>query len=195
MTNPELAGGAPSTPQQASTLLGEVGELTTLQGRNHGDQNTFETDVAEMPTEVSQHLPDPDTLSGEVKDTAYIVQTFDHATGQPKRDGVVGTVTFTRTEKPDKDLSYAAHANYHITTDNGGETYGLERHVTNTEHGPHRVGRAALDPAALLDELTALRDRVEESRPVEQAMGMFTVTQTEARQVIDFTKDLNGEGQ
>ncbi len=78
-----------------------------------------------MPSEVAKHLPEPSELSAKVKDSAYIVQIFDQETGQPKRDGVVGMVTFTRNEKPVPRLSYAAHANYHITTADGGNTYGF----------------------------------------------------------------------
>lgn len=201
MTNPEFSKEQLANPKQVEALLSEVGTLTTLQGKNYGDRNTFGAPVAEMPEEVAKHLPEPDETSGEVKDSAYIQQIFDRDTGQPKREGVVGMVSFTRNEKPDPNLSYAAHVNYHITTKDGGETYGLERHVTNTEHGPHkaremqqRLGRMATDPTAIqemLSELTSLRDRVGATRPVEQAMGMFDVTQSEAQQVIDYVRSLN----
>lgn len=204
MSDPERSHEQLATPQQASDLLGEIGTLTTIQGKNYGDRNTFGTDVPEMPTEVASHLPEARSTSSEVKDSVYVVQIFDRATGQPKREGVVGMATFTRHEKVDQDLTYAAHVNYHVTTQDGGATYGVERHVTNTEHGMHKVretqqklGRAMIDPAGaahdMLQELTSLRDRLDASRPAEQAMGMFDVTQTEAQQVIDFTRSLNGE--
>lgn len=184
MTTPEFSQEQLVTPEQAGALLNEVGTLTTIKGANYGDRNTFGTPVAEMPEEVAKHLPNPAETSGEVKDSAYIVQIFDRETGQPKREGVVGMVSFTRNEKPDPNLSYAAHVNYHITTKDDGATYGAERHVTNTEHGPHKaremqqkLGRMMVDPGAaaqeMLSELTSLRDRVETTRPVEQAMGMF----------------------
>lgn len=193
MTNPEQSHQLPATPQQAAELLTEVGTLTTLQGTNYGDRNTFGTPLEEVPTAIAEHLPTPDATS-DVSHSAYIVQIFDRATGQPKREGVVGMVTVTRHEKPVPGVIYAAHANYHITTSDGGETYGLERHATNTERGLHMVrslGRTSLDPAQMLAELTALKDKVERERPIEQAMGLFTVTQTEAQQVIDLTAGLN----
>lgn len=170
MTTPESSHDQLATPDQASALLAEVGTLTTIQGKNYGDRNTFGTPVAEMPEEVAKHLPTPAETSGEVNDSAYIVQIFDRETGQPKRSGVVGMVSFTRAEKPDPNLIYAAHVNYHITTKDGGATYGVERHVTNTEHGPHkarqlheRMGRMLLDPAGatkdMLQDLIAKRER------------------------------------
>lgn len=203
MTSPEYSHDQLATPEQASTLLSEVGTLTTLQGKNYGDRNTYGTPVADMPEEVAKHLTAPSETSGEVKNSAYIVQIFDRETGQPKRDGVVGMVTFTRNEKPDPNLSYAAHVGYRITTADGGGTYGVVRYVTNTEHGPHEVlemqqklGRAATDPRGaaedMLQELQA-RERLNQTRPVEQAMGMFDVTQAEVQQVIGFVESLNGE--
>lgn len=205
MTNPEFTREheQPATPEQASALLTEVGTITTLQGTNYGDRNTYGTNLADMPSEVAKHLPEAAYADSEIKDSVYITQKFDRTTGQPLQKGVVGMVSLTRAEKPDKDLTYAAHANYHITTNDGGETYGVERHVTNTEHGQHKVrqmreqlGRASIDPAGaardMLQELTGLRDRINESRPVA-AMGMFTVTEAEAQQVIDLLKNLNGK--
>jgi hypothetical protein len=197
MTTPEFTQEQPATLEQASDLLREVGTLTTLQGKNYRGRNIVSVDMQALPPEVAEHLPEAEALSSEVKDSAHIVQMFDRETGQPKRDGVVGMVIFTRTEKPDANLSYAVHANYHLTTEDGGQTYGLERHVTNIEHGPHkaremrRLGRAMLDPAGMLNELPALRDKFEASRSVEVAMGISTVSQTEAQQVIDFVSNLN----
>jgi len=204
MTGPEQSHEQLATSQQAQDLLKEVGTLTTIQGKNYGDRNTFGTNVSEMPEEVAAHLPEPRSDSSESEDSVYIGQIFDRETGQPRREGMVGIVTFTRKEKVDKDLMYAAHTNYHITTKDGGATYGLERHVTNTEHGPHKaremyqkLGRSMVDPASaaqdMLKEITSLRDRIDTTRPLEQAMGLFDVTQEEAQQVIDFTKGLNGE--
>lgn len=193
MTTPERSNETPATPDQAHDLLIEIGTLTTLQGINYGDRNTFGTDLDILPTEVAQHLPAPEPTS-TVKQSAYIMQNFDRETGQPMREGVVGMVSFTLDEKPDPDLTYAAHVNYHITTNDGGNSYDLERHVTNTEHGPHTaraIGKTSIDPAKMLEDLISLRDRVEQLRPIEKATGMFTVTQVEAQQVIDFVRELN----
>lgn len=193
MTSPERIHDQPATPQQAAELLTEIGTLTTLQGQNFGDRNGFETPVDEVPTAIAEHLPTPDPRS-EVSHSAYFEQLFDRATGQPKRDGLVGMVTISQHEKPVPGIIYAAHANYHLITDDGGETYGLERHVTNTEHGAHiarKIGRSSANPTAWLAELTALQEKVEQERPIEKAMGLLTVSQTEAQQVIDFTAGLN----
>ncbi len=58
-----------------------------------------------------------------------------------------------------------------------------------------QLGRAALDPVTvareLLQDLFAQRERVNQTRPVEKAMGMFDVTQAEAQQIIDFVHGLN----
>jgi len=193
MTDPEFSKYVIATPQQAAELLTEIGTLTTLQGKNYSDRNSIDKTLEVVPTAIAEHLPTPDPTS-EVSHSAYIEQIFDCATGQPKRDGVVGMVSVTQHEKPVPGVIYAAHANYHLTTDNGGETYGLERHVTNTEHGPHmarKLGRTSLDPIEMLAELTALRDKVDQERPIEQAMGLSTVSQIEAQQVIDLTAALN----
>jgi len=99
-------------------------------------------------------------------------------------------VTVTQHEKPVPGIIYAAHPNYHITTDNGGETYGLERHVTNTEHGPHMVGSSVR--VSLADMRTELA-RVQRERPIEKAMGLLTVTEAEALQLIDLVARLKNE--
>lgn len=191
----------PSTPKQAQDLLTEIGELTTLQGKNYGDRNTFGIEVPEMPSEVVEHLPELRDPSNKIEDSVYITQIFDRETGQPLLKGEVGIVTFTRKERVDEGLMYAAHANYHIKSADG-ETYNLERHVTNTEHGWHKVReaqgqmrRASTDASGfaleMLENLLAKKRNLEATRPIEKAMGMFDVSKNEAQQVIDFVHGLN----
>lgn len=153
-----------------------------------------------MPSEIAKHLPEARSTSGRVKDSAYLSHIFERS-GEPLKKGVVGIATFSRHEHVDRNLIYAAHVNYHVILGKDGSTYELERHVTNTEHGPHkaaeyqrRLGRLMTDPRAIeafLGEMTDLINRVEATRPIEKAMGILTVTAAEAQQVIDFTHKHN----
>lgn len=193
MTSPEFTHPEPSTPEQASLLLAEVGTLTTFQGSNYGDRNTFGMPIAELPPTVAEHVPHQGS-SSKVANSVYVVQIFDRDTGRPKRDGVVGSITFTQQQEPTPGVIYTADVNYHITSSDSGETYGLERHVTNTEISTQNAKEreeAVANPIAFLAGLTALRIRVEDARSTEAAMGLLTVTGTEALQLIEFAKSLN----
>jgi len=207
MTNPNFGPSSEqelATSEQAQGLLKEVGTLTAFQGKNYGDRNTYGDTVIAMPAEVAEHLPQPSSTSSSFEDSIYITQIFDRETGQPKRKGIVGMVSFTRKERVDPSLLYAAHVNYHITTQDG-ETFGMERHVTNTEHGRHKVAEMrreraemAIDPQRFalnqLAKLQSLKSAIDTTRPTEQAMGMSDVTQLEAQQVADYIRSMNEAG-
>ena len=188
----------PATPTQAGEMFTGIGELTALKGKNYGDTHAFGEVPVVVPDEVAAHFPTPDSDSQEVRHTVYVTQKFDMTTGEPRRSGVVGMVTFDQKDHRDAGLIYATHVNYHVITDDG-ETHRLERHVTNTEHGPHRVAQEAgkvVTRQSVLDnlaELTALRDRVETTRGMEQSLGLLTVSQPEADQILDVLTDLNDQ--
>jgi len=188
----------PATPAQAGEMFTRIGELTTLKGKNYGDTHAFSEVPVTVPDEVAAHFPVPDDISLEVRRTVYVTQKFDRTTGEPERSGVVGMVTFAQKDHRDAGLIYATHVNYHVITDDG-KTHRLERHVTNTEHGPHRVAQEAgkvVTRQSMLDklaELTALRDRVDATRGMEQSLGLLTVSQPEADQILNVLADLNGQ--
>jgi len=190
--NPEK----PSTPQQAEDIYKQLGELTALQGKNYGDSHSFGEVAVVAPDSVSDHFPPTETDSESISRTLYVTQKLDRATGHPRRDGVVGLVTFMQKEKRDADLGYSTNVNYHVISDDG-ETYRLERHVTSTEFGKHRVaqeaGRAVTREAMeqQLAELIALRDRVTESRKVEAELDISTVNALEAQQIVETLSALN----
>ncbi|HEV2403675.1 MAG TPA: hypothetical protein VGS08_05760 [Candidatus Saccharimonadales bacterium] len=204
MTNHEFSHNQElATADQAVALLGEMATLITTRGKNYGESSIASADVPEMPSEIAAHLPEQHPTSIEVKDSIDIMQLLDRDSGQPLREGTVGIVKFTRREKVDRDLTYATHVNYHITTEDGSGTYSLERRVTNTEYGSRKVrearewrARALGDPKGttnnLLQEVTSLLNRIDVNEPMEKAMGMFDVTQKEAQQVIDYVHYLNG---
>lgn len=189
----------PSTPQQAHDIYAGLGELTALRGKNYGDTHALGEVPVETPLEVATHFPTPEDNSHDVRHTVFVTQKFDRESGQPRRNGVVGMVTFAQKEHRDQGLIYATHVNYHVIADDGGN-YRLERHVTNTEHGPHRVaqhrkdmGRMATREAMvdMLAELTSLRDRIVATRGMEESLGLLTVNQPEAQQIIDVVTGLN----
>lgn len=189
----------PSTPQQAHDIYTGLGELTALRGKNYGDTHLFGEVPVETPPEVATHFPKTENDSHDVQHTVDVTQKFDRESGEPRRSGVVGMVTFNQKEHRDQGLIYATHINYHVLADDG-ENYRLERHVTNTEHGPHRVaqhrqemGRMATREGMVdkLAEMTALRDRVEATRGMEESLGLLTVSQPEAQQIIDVVTGLN----
>jgi hypothetical protein len=182
LKNPEQ----PASPEQAEQLFKGIGELTTLQGTNFGDRNTFGEVSVVVPDSVAEHLPFTETDSYSVNRTVYVTQIFDRATGQPKQEGVVGMVTFGQEEKRDQDLGYWTNVNYHVVTQDG-QTHQLERHVTSGEfgkaHAAREAGRMAFTHEAMeqnLADLIALRDRVKESRKVEAELGVTVVTGREA---------------
>lgn len=188
----------PATPAQAGEVFTGIGELTALKGKNYGDTHAFGEIPVTAPNEVAAHFPVLDSTSLEVRHTVYVTQKFDRTTGEPKRSGVVGMVTFDQKDQRDAGLIYATHVNYHVITDDG-ETHRLERHVTNTEHGPHRVAQEAsraVTRQSMLDnlaELIASRDRVEATRGMEQSLGLLTVSQPEADQILGVLGELNSQ--
>ncbi len=193
----------PATPEQAASLLTEIGTVTTLRGKKYGIRSIYRKPVTEMPTEVTAHLPEVESATSEVSESVYVSQVFDPETGQPRRNGIVGVVGFTRQEKQDPKHNYAAHTDYYITT-NDGDTYGMERHVSYTDHGPRKlhethqkIGRVSIDPNSTAQQMlvgpTELRSNIDAARALEQETGMLTVTQSEADSIIVFMRNLIGE--
>lgn len=192
----------PSTPQQAHDIYIGLGELTALRGKNYGGAHSFGEVPVETPPEVAAHFPTPEDNSHDVRHTVCVTQKFDRGSGQPRRDGVVGVVTFNQKEHRDKGLIYATSVNYHVITDitDDGENYRLERYVTNTEHGSHCVAKhrqkmgilaTSEDMVGRLAKLTALRDLIDATREMEESSGLLTVNQPEAQQIIDVVTGLN----
>ncbi len=198
MTNPnQQAAEQPSTPQQAAGIFTQIGELTAFQGKQYGDTHSFSDKQVEVPDSIATHFPKAEADSESIDTNMYVSQHFDRESGQPQRTGVVGIVTFTQSERHDADLIYATHVNYHVISDTG-ETFRLERHVTNTEHGPHKVAEHALGRAATrediqrkLDETRELLAKVRESRKVEAELGLLTVSSREAEQILKVLSKYN----
>jgi len=196
MTLPEFdKGEIPSTSGQAEDLHKAIEALVQDREAPKCSSSIGVTcDNIDTPREVDTHLPPGGTDSYAVVDSAYIQFMLDWKTGEPITDGVVGMVSFSRGDEVVKGVIYAGHVNYHVTHIDG--MFGLERHVTNTEHGRHmvigalgRTARHAVDPAAQLEELLELKARIDESRPTERAMGMFDVSASEAEAVVSFVRD------
>lgn len=186
-----------STPDQAAAIFAQIGELTALQGKNYGDSHSFGEVSVVVPEGVATHLPSSDVDSESVRRTLYVTQKL-NKTGEPKREGVVGLVSFSQKERRDADLLYATHVNYHVVTDDG-ETFRLERHVTNTEHGKHQVAQQlaarSMVPESMetqLAGLLALKARVEESRKAEAELGLSTVSSLEADEIAQTLASFNG---
>lgn len=197
MANPELRGNhLPATPEQAADLLEQIGTITTFLGKNMYDRSTYEEDLDEIPAAIAEHLPSTDDRPN-VSNSLYAMQRYDHATGQPIRDGVVAILSITQSEKPNPGMQYASTVNYHITSQNGGISYGIERHVTSNEHGVGAVRRElatrGMSPEDRLERLTKLHDDTIKARQLELAMGLTTVTHTEAQQLIALTTSLSKE--
>jgi hypothetical protein len=91
--NPDRDEELPATPKQAADVFTEIGTLTTLQGKNFGDEHTFEAPLEEVPQAIAEHLPAPAT---EATREVWATQRFDHTTGLPKREGTVGIVSFSQ---------------------------------------------------------------------------------------------------
>ena len=193
MSDPGIGEGVPqpeqpnapekATPEQASELFKVIRSLTTLKGKNYGDRDTFGDKLDIVPPSVAEHFPKPQADSQSVEQSFYLTHITD------KNKGVVGMATFDQHERRDANLIYATHVNYHVISDDGN-AYRLERHITNTEHGPHIVGRHAnKSPQEMLNELTALKARVEETRPLEEASGLLSVESQEADEIINLFKE------
>lgn len=187
----------PATPEQATEMFTQIGELTALKGVNFGSTCFFDEVPVTTPEEVAVHFPVPESTSLRVRRTALVTQTLDRTTGEPSRNGVVGMVTFRQIENRDESLMYATNVNYHVIT-NDGTTHHIERHVTNIEHGPHRIVQKphrVSTPQSMTDTLTGLvdlRNRVAETRGLERSLGLLAVSQPEAEQILEVLSDLNG---
>lgn len=122
------------------------------------------------------------------------MQEIDPDSRKPSENGTVGILTFSRKDQVDEGLLYATHVNYHITVDEEG-VVALERHVTQTEHGPHKVresiAKSARGPEQLPRELQALRASVDTSRALEEETGVMYVFKQEAHEIIDFLTKQN----
>ena len=84
-----------STPEQAASIFAQIGELTTLQGRNYGDSHSFGEVSVTVPEGIAAHLPSSEVDSESVRRTLYVTQKL-NKTGEPKREGVVGIITFSQ---------------------------------------------------------------------------------------------------
>lgn len=194
-------GEIPSNPGRAEVLQRAIEAL--VQGREAPEYSSsigITCDDIDIPHEVDAHLPDGGVDSYDVNDSAYIQFMLDWKTGNPITDGVVSIVSFTRRDEVAKGVIYAGHVNYHVTHNSG--VFGVERHVTNTEHGRHmvtsalgRTARYAIDPAVQLKELLDLKARIDESRPVERAMGMFDVAVSEVEAIVSFVQNARNTAQ
>ena len=96
-------------------------------------------------------------------------------------------------------MLYATHVNYHVLTDDS-EAFRLERHVTNTEHGPHRAAEQlaahSITPESMEAQLTgllALKARVEESRKAELELGLTAVSSLEADEIAQTLASFNAD--
>lgn len=189
----------PATSEQATALFTEVRTVTNLRGKDFSMWRSYGERVTEVPAEVAAHLPEPTDPGSKITDSVNITQNLDPKTRQPLHRGVVGSVIFTRSENIAPNLTYAAHVNYHILTEDG-ESYDLERHVTNSEHGPHktrgarqRLGRRSLGIVIAYTDRLVVRYDERTARSEEQAMGWTTVTKPEADDVIGFMRAVNDD--
>jgi hypothetical protein len=182
----------PSTPEQSRSIQDAIKQLTEGQTLSpYSDRLSVSLNNLDTPKKVDEHLPPAGIGSFDVSDSAFISYLHDWKTGEPITDGVIGMASFSRRDEVTPGLIYAGHVNYHITHQDG--EYGIERHVTNTEHGSHMVGqmlgrtaRYATNPASQLLDLLELKARLDESRPMEKALGMFDVSASEAEDVVQF---------
>lgn len=189
-----------ATPDQAAEIFTQLGELTTLHGANYGGSHSFGEVAVPVPESIASHFPQVEEDSRSASRVLNAQQELDHQTGQPKRTGLVGMVTFTQKERRDANLMYATRVNYHVISDDG-ETYRVERHVTSTEHGPHKarqimgLGRAVTREAMerQLVELIALRSRTIDAHKAERALGLSDVSFREAQDIIGTLARLNGK--
>jgi len=187
----------PSTPQQAEEIFKRVAQITTLKGKQYRHASAFGEDIVKFPEAVAEHVPTNEEDSLSASRTIDITQKLDHETGQPRRAGVVANLTFGQKEKRDEDLGYWTNVNYHVVSDDG-ESYRLERHITSGEYGKayaaRMAGKTAFSREAMeqkLAELKDLRSRVEETDKVEAALGLTTVSNTEAEQILESLNTLN----
>jgi hypothetical protein len=194
MHTPERKAKPLATPDQAKDLLREIGTLTTLKGK----ANTFSLTDSGAPTEVITHFPEPNASSKVAVDSVNISQRLDRQTGRPECDGTVATVRYMRDEHVDDEHTYSTHIGYNITTQDGGETYGMERWITSVESGPHTLQKAgemlmryAVDMEVAPDKLKAQQEAAEARLTEERAMGINDVYEAEAQQIIGFVNDLN----
>jgi len=187
----------PSTPQQAEEIFKLVAQMTTLKGKQYKHASAFGEDIVKFPKAVAEHLPTTEEDSLSVSRTIYITQELDHETGQPRRTGDVANLSFGQKEKRDEDLGYWTNVNYHVVSDDG-KSYRLERHVTSGESGKayaaRMAGKTAFSMEAMEQNLAELKDllsRVEETNKVEAALGLTTVSNTEAEQILESLNTLN----
>ncbi|HEX8763153.1 MAG TPA: hypothetical protein VF733_05350 [Candidatus Saccharimonadales bacterium] len=164
--------------------------LTTIgRGKHYGHCDAFgEIDLPELPDEINRHFPTPNPHSQSVRHSLYVTHELDHKTGQPRTRGVIANVMFNQNEQVDANLLYATHANYHIVNDGTGNL-SLERHVTQTEHGPHMVRPIQSGGyLALIEQLVEMESLLAQEvvrHAAGKAAGEFDVTFDEAQQVID----------
>lgn len=194
MSNETNTPEIPSTPQQAEGVFAQIGELTALQGTRYGDRYTFGENAVTVPSSIAEHFPVLEDDSESASRTVYVTQKLDPATGQPLQEGVVGIVTFIQKEKLDAKQGCSTNINYHVITDNGGETHRLERHVTSTEFGEAQLAkhlaRVALPPSreqieAQLADLKALRSRIDSTTGLENELGLNIVNTQEAQDIVE----------
>jgi len=190
-----------STPEQAKELANWLKWAIAERDERYryiGHAFVGKDQLEEVPKEVAKHMPEVSPLSYDVAYEIYATQGNDYETGEPRTKGMIANVAFSQREFVDKGLIYATHVNYHIVSDGSDELH-LECHVTATEHGIHKVRelhaqrdrtmtREGLEEQ--IDEWSDELRRIDETRPMETAAGMFKVTETEAQQIIDFCRSL-----
>ena len=144
-------------------------------------------------------MPEVDVLSKGANYSVYVIREYNPRTGLPRQHDVLAMVSFTQKEVVTDGLIYATHANYHVVQEKSG-ALGLERHMTMTEHGMHKVRelrqqRERLQTLEAIDEFTeelkGELSKLDEARPVEKEMGISVVTEKEAQQIIDFCRSLD----
>jgi hypothetical protein len=166
---PSTTPEEPSAPDQAADLYRELGELTTLQGRNYGERHAFGEVAITTPEIIAGYFPATRTDSQSASRIFYASQILDRATGQPITDGLMGIVGFDQKEQRNPNLMYATRVSYRLMGSDG-QAMSLERRVSTSEHGSQaRLGRVAITAA---------------STP--------QVDFVEAQQVINVLKKLNG---
>ena len=176
-----------ATTQQAFELFKVVGFLTSAKGKNYGDRNTFGDKLGNMPEKVASHFTTPRPECLKLEDSFYLTHILDEQTG------VVAIATFDRHEHHPKDVIYATHVNYHVISDDG-QNYRLDRHVTQTEHGPHMIkeehDRNPIELYLDLLDLMELQARENEQRRIAQDAGLLTVRFQEVEQIINLLKNI-----
>jgi hypothetical protein len=190
MTSPEELRPPLATAEQASAVLNEVNDLTTLYATR---PNTYEFEASGAPAAVGAHFPPHGpTSTGEVT-SVTVSKAHDAQTGKPAQEGLAALVTFTHRDiHYDAGVTYVTQVNYTINTGVAGAIQPMERHVTNYDTGPHKTAAEALSRWArhLIEGPEAEQARYDQAFAAERSAGLGDVTATEADQIFRFLEDL-----